>query len=252
VSSAPPPSPLASSPSPPRPRPRPARLPLTPPPTHTHARTHSHSPPPRCSIFEGTNDILRLLIAGSGLTDLGKKLTAIAKGGPGEALPFAWRLAQARFLGAAPTPTLPWVAPPLKASAALVESATSAFGDACTGLVMHYKKGLVDQQLALERTAEVAIDLTVCTAALSRASSAVGARGAEGAAAEVALANLVVAEASVRMAASLAAMQAHARQATGSSVAAPAPDHLALERLKTSVANTILKEGYIAEPPLGF
>jgi hypothetical protein len=64
--------------------------------------------------------------------------------------------------------------------------------------------------------------------------------------------SLVVHEGSVRMGVALAAMQAHARQTTGSTVAAPPPDHLEIERLRMAVAERVLKEGYTAAPPLGF
>ena len=59
-------------------------------------------------------------------------------------------------------------------------------------------------------------------------------------------------EASVRMGVALAAMQAHARQTTGSTVAAPPPDYMEVERLRMLVAERVLKDGYTAAPPLGF
>ena len=107
---------------------------------------------------------------------------------------------------------------------------------------MVHKKGLEHQQMVLEKVADVAIDLSVATASLSRASEAV-ASGSSTAEAEAALAALVVAEACVRMEGSLRHMQAHAKGAYGSTVRAPAADFVALEQLRDRVAKDVFAKG---------
>jgi len=166
-------------------------------------------------------------------------------------LPFTLKLAQSRFLGTVAAPKVDWAPSQLSWATGQVEIAAATFGEACTGILMHHKKGIIDQQLVLEKVAEVAIDLTVSMASLSRATRCVKGGGST-VELEVALANLVIADASSRWGPAIAQLQAHARKSTGSSVPPPKPDYLKLEALKIDVATKILKDGYLACPPLGF
>ena len=189
-------------------------------------------------IFEGTNDILRLLVAGQGLGSLGRKLrsapisTLLTKIGLGPAKP--------RF-GAGGSAALP---APLRAAAGAVEECTAGFGAACTALLLKHGKAIADQQLLLEKVANVAIDLTVSAAVLSRAATRAAAGPAVEAAAtaeeEVAMAQLFCAEADLRVRANLVALRAAADG--GDTVGA----------LKRTVAQAVLKENsYRALHPTG-
>ena len=183
-------------------------------------------------IFEGANDILRLLVAGQGLASLGKKL----RGSP--------MTAALSWLGVGPsTPRFGTAAPPqLQAAAKAVEEGTAAFGAVCSALLIKHGKGIAEHQLLLEKVADVAIDLTVSTAALSRASSRAASAepGPATAEEEMAMAALFCAEAELRVRANIA----YLRTASGG--------RDPIGALKYTVAEAVLKDkAYRALHPTG-
>lgn len=198
-------------------------------------------------IFEGTNDILKLLIAGQGLTTAGEALKSAGTLGVG------MRAFRARFFATAPPAgALHWAPTSLRASADALEAATAAFGDATAGLILVHKKGLIEQQMVLTRVADIAIDLTVASASLSRAANAEKA-GANEAAAEADLANLVALEALARIYDAMTQIKTHSDGAYGSTVNSPKPDWRRIEALRTKISNAVCeKGGYTAGYPLGF
>jgi very long chain acyl-CoA dehydrogenase len=192
-------------------------------------------------IFEGANEILRQMIGLTGLQSAGKALepvTAASKApltNLGTLAPFALRLAKAR-VGMYDAVSLPWAAPPLRSSAEVVEQATAQFGVAVTQLLMAHGKKIVEQQLLVERVADVVIDLTVSMAVLARASKA-HAAGTPTAAHEVALATLYVGEAKARMASNM-------RGFTGG--------QSKLDKLRMAVSDEVFAGGtYLPTHPLG-
>jgi len=181
------------------------------------------------------------MIGLTGLQSAGKALepvTAASKSpltNLGTLAPFALRLAKAR-LGMYDALSLPWVAAPLRSSAETVEKVTAQFGVAVTELLMKHGKKIVEQQLLVERVADVVIDLTVSTAVLARATKS-HAAGTATAAHEIALANLYVGEAKARMLANI-------RGFTGS--------QSKLDKLRMAVADDVFAGGkYLPAHPLG-
>lgn len=113
------------------------------------------------------------------------------------------------------------------------------FGDACRGTLMRYGKTIIEQQLVLERVADVAIDLTASSACIARATKAIKESSAT-ADHEAQIANLFVAEAGQRMKANLAAINGSGGQNT-------------INKLKYSVADKVFESaGYSAKHPIGF
>ena len=186
-------------------------------------------------IFEGTNDVLRLLIAGQGLGTRGRTL----RGSP--------LAAAGAWLGLKPAaPRLGVELPaPLQAAGRAVEEGVGAFSAACSALLLKHGKKIEHEQLLLEKVADVCIDLTVATATLSRAAAraadtGAAASGPASAAEEMAMAALFCAEADLRVRANIEALRAAAagRDTVGA--------------LKLEVARAVRKENsYRALHPTG-
>lgn len=191
--------------------------------------------------------ILRLMIGLTGIQSYSKEVLgpiSAAMKAPLSNLPtvvpFALTLAKSR-LGIYEKPSLSWAPAPLRPAATIIEDATGDFGDAVRGLVMNYKKDIIERQMEVERVADVVIDLTAATAAVSRAAKAYASKTGDYEH-EVALANLFAEEAKFRLAANLKAIRG------GQS---------GLNKMRTSVADKIVASttsgvgAYTPSHPLG-
>lgn len=202
-------------------------------------------------IFEGTNEILRLMLAGVGLQSTGAALKPLADAMKSPLtnlptlLPFGVQLAKAR-IGMQDTPKLGWAPSELSSAASILESNTAAFGVACRELVMRYGKTLIEQQIPVAQAADVAIDLTVLAASLSRAARAIQSKSPT-AAHEIELVNLIAIESAMRLRENLRGMSQAGKGVKGSG------EHTKATQLKYTIADSIFTAGeYHARHPVGF
>ncbi|XP_075015510.1 complex I assembly factor ACAD9, mitochondrial isoform X1 [Calonectris borealis] len=131
-------------------------------------------------IFEGTNEILRLYIALTGMQYAGKILTdkikEIKKGNVGVALgEFLSKLrdTMGRKVDYGLVGDRGVVHPSLQESGKKLEENTYYFGTTVRGLLSRFGKTIVDEQLVLKRVADIVINLYAMTAAISRASRSI-------------------------------------------------------------------------------
>jgi acyl-CoA dehydrogenase family protein 9 len=160
------------------------------------------------SIFEGTNEVLRLYIALSALKDLGKSLGEMQAAvddifnnpikGFGVLTDYAERrLAQATGVGR--DKILAQLPQSLRAAAGIYERYTGELAKAADFLLRKFGKSITDRQHALKRIADIAIDLFVGLCVLSRAATLAGTAGEDGRQA-VAIAKVFAQQAKRRMA----------------------------------------------------
>ncbi|GLD61370.1 acyl-CoA dehydrogenase family member 9, mitochondrial [Lates japonicus] len=131
-------------------------------------------------IFEGTNEILRMYIALTGMQYAGKVLTGkikeMKKGNIGLVLGMAGKKLRTTFGGSVDlglTGKDGVVHPSLAESTKKLEQNVSFFGSTVESLLYRYGKTIVDEQLILKRVADVLINLYAMTAVLSRASRSI-------------------------------------------------------------------------------
>lgn len=131
-------------------------------------------------IFEGTNEILRMYIALTGMQYAGKVLTGkikeMKKGNIGLALGMAGKKLRSSLGGSVDlglTGKDGVVHPSLTDSAKKFEQNVNLFGSTVESLLYRYGKTIVDEQLILKRVADVLINLYAMTAVLSRASRSI-------------------------------------------------------------------------------
>ena len=159
------------------------------------------------SIFEGTNEILRLYVALTGLKDVGASLKEIRSAlgeifnnpikGFGVLSGYAERrLSQATGVGT--DKILRELSPPLRKAADIYQEYTVEFAKASDALLRQYGKGIADEQYQLKRVADLAIDLFVGLCTLSRADT-MERSGAANAAQAVAIASIFSKQARRRM-----------------------------------------------------
>ncbi|XP_053150349.1 complex I assembly factor ACAD9, mitochondrial isoform X2 [Hemicordylus capensis] len=155
-------------------------------------------------IFEGTNEILRMYIALTGMQYAGKILTdkikEIKKGNVGVALAlFANNIRDAigRKVDLGLVGKHGVVHPSLEESAKKLEQNVYYFGVTVESLLKRFGKTIVDEQLVLKRVADILINLYAMTAVISRASRSIsiGLRNHDH---EVLLANIFCTEAAFK------------------------------------------------------
>ncbi|CAN9512179.1 unnamed protein product [Ophioblennius macclurei] len=131
-------------------------------------------------IFEGTNEILRMYVALTGMQYAGKILTAkvkeMKKGNVSVALSMVGKKLRTSLGGTVDlglTGKDGVVHPSLAESAKKFEQNVSLFGSTVESLLYRYGKSIVDEQLVLKRVADVLINLYAMTAVLSRSSRSI-------------------------------------------------------------------------------
>jgi hypothetical protein len=152
-------------------------------------------------IFEGTNEILRVLLALSGLRDLGTDLEGVARAlkTPLSNLGILSDYVGRKIRGYVAPERLESVVPELAAEADLVTRYTRFFAAAAETFLSRFGKNVLEREYQQERLANVALDLYASLAVLSRASSAVRRLGGDKAAEEVRLARAFVQAAKYRI-----------------------------------------------------
>ena len=132
-------------------------------------------------IFEGTNEILRALVALMGLQQPGERLKELGKAlqDPIRSLGAIGNYLKGRALTTIDRPDFKRVHPSLADEAELVADQVYDLGRAVERALRRYGKKIVDRQYVQERLANAAIDLFMATATLSRATSELEAAGGD-------------------------------------------------------------------------
>ena len=151
-------------------------------------------------IFEGTNEILRVLVALSGMRDVGEDLKEVGKAlkAPLSSRGILSDYAARKIRSVAPA-RLTRAAAELAQEAEIVTRYTAAASNVLERVLRKHGKSVVEREYQQERAANVFMDLYASLAVLSRATSAVAAKGSEKAAGEVRLARAFVQGAKYRI-----------------------------------------------------
>jgi acyl-CoA dehydrogenase family member 9 len=160
------------------------------------------------TIFEGTNEVLRLYIALSALKDLGKSLGEMKAAvddifnhpikGFGVLTDYAERRLT-RATGVGRDKILAQMPPTLRETAAVYERYTVELARVSDALLRRFGRSIAEQQHALKRIADIAIDLFVGLCVTSRAAD-LAQRAAKGAAQASSIARVFAQQAKRRMA----------------------------------------------------
>jgi len=159
-------------------------------------------------IFEGTNEILRVLMALSGMKEIGDDLKEVqsALKSPLEKREVLTDYAHKRMKGVITHDRLTKVHPLLAPEAEEVGRYAGIFTNACESIVRKYGKKVAEKEYHQERLADVLIDLFAQIAVLSRVTSSIAKRGEERAAGEIEIARSFCHEARHRMVGNLKAL----------------------------------------------
>lgn len=132
-------------------------------------------------IFEGTNEILRALVALMGLQEAGEKLKALGKAfkDPLRSIGVIASYAAGRAKRQVTKPKLERVHEALKREADMVEDVVHDLGLAVESLVIKHGKEIIDKQFLQERMANTAVDVFHAMAVLSRATAALERAGGD-------------------------------------------------------------------------
>jgi acyl-CoA dehydrogenase family protein 9 len=161
-------------------------------------------------IFEGTNEILRALIALSGLQQPGEQLKELGKAfrDPLRSLGAIGSYISGRVKRQLVKPVFTRVHEALKEEAEMVATAVHDLARAVEKLLIAHGKDVIERQFHQERLANAIIDIFLSTATLSRATWAIGlAGGADKATADIDNARIFIAMAMRRTRRALRAME---------------------------------------------
>ena len=159
-------------------------------------------------IYEGTNDILRLYIALTALNDVGQRLKEMAGSlrgifdDPIKGFGLLYEYAKQRATWATGLPvssskmTKAHVA--LQAEAEIFEDAARNLAAMTDRLLRKHGRDIIGKQFATSRLANVMIDLFVLACVLSRVTSAIEAKGVDGASEEIGIAKIIAGQAEAR------------------------------------------------------
>ncbi|KAI9915858.1 hypothetical protein PsorP6_006964 [Peronosclerospora sorghi] len=133
------------------------------------------------SIFEGTNEILRMLITLSGIPTAGDRLSAVDNllQNPLSDLSSVAKEVSGRLKRKFSPALLHSVHLRLRDLAELLQRRTVQFGDTVEYLLRKHEKKIIDEQMQLERIAESAIALFAMTATISRVIASLGIASSE-------------------------------------------------------------------------
>lgn len=158
-------------------------------------------------IFEGTNEILRLFVAMSGLKDAGEYLKDLGKGisnifndpikGFGVLSSYAAK--KVSHLTPLGRDTLGFVHESLKPQAAILEKYIVRLSKASEESLKKYGKGIVDQQYTMKHLADIAVDLFVGLCVLSRVTSLINKKSVKECQSELDIAKIFIQQAKRRM-----------------------------------------------------
>jgi len=132
-------------------------------------------------IFEGTNEILRALVALMGLQEAGERLKALGKAfkDPLHSMGAIGSYLAGRAKRQITKPKLERVHEALKSEADMVEDVVHDLGLEIETLVIKHGKAIIEKQFLQERMANAAIDVYHAMAVLSRASAALERAGGD-------------------------------------------------------------------------
>lgn len=155
-------------------------------------------------IFEGTNDILRLFVALTGIQYAGSHLKELQKAFQNPAANLGLIFGEGskralRLVGMSTAQSLAeHVHPDLSDAASKAASSVEGFGVAVESLLMKYGKNVVDEQYLLSRLANAAIEIYAMVVVLSRATASLN-QNHSSATHEMAIVNFICSEGSEKV-----------------------------------------------------